>query len=57
MTEEQLREENARLREENVKLASVVAQQGAFIESMREMIADFVYGKERASLGRLHGRR
>lgn len=39
------------------ELEDVVRQQGEFIQSMKEMIADFVYGPERASLGRLNGGR
>ena len=46
----------AALEEDNAKLREVVRQQGEFIQSMKEMIADFVYGSERASLGRLNGR-
>jgi hypothetical protein len=42
---------------ENAKLRETIRQQGEFIQSLREMIADFVYGKERPSLGLLHGRR
>lgn len=45
------------LRDENAQLREVVRQQGEFIQSMKEMIADFVYGEDRASLGRLRGRR
>lgn len=41
---------------ENWKLREVIRQQGEFIQSMKEMIADFVYG-DRSSLGRLRGGR
>jgi uncharacterized coiled-coil DUF342 family protein len=41
------------LREERDKLRETVRQQGEFIQSLREMIRDFVYGQD-ASLGRLH---
>lgn len=48
---------NEHHRKENGKLREVVRQQGEFIQSMREMIRDFVYGED-ASLGRLpRGRR
>ena len=40
---------------ENARLCEVVRQQGEFIESMREMIRDFVYGPGAA--GRSLGRR
>lgn len=47
---------NEQHREENGKLREVVRQQGEFIQSMKEMIADFVYGgdRESRSLGRLN---
>lgn len=44
------------LEAENAKLREVVRQQGEFIQSMKQMIADFVYG-DRSSLGRLRGGR
>jgi len=43
--------------EENARLREVVRQQGEFIQSLREMIRDFVYGPNAASLGRLRGGR
>ena len=43
---------HARDRAEILKLRQTVREQGEFIQSMREMIADFVYGQTRASLGR-----
>jgi hypothetical protein len=45
------------LRDENAKLRRVVREQGEFIQSMKEMIADFVYS-DAQSLERFHrGRR
>ena len=48
----QLLERVSDLEHENHELREVVRQQGEFIQSMREMIRDFVYGQD-ASLGRL----
>ena len=44
--------ERDELKEENAKLRQTVREQGEFIQSMKSMIADFVYGQTRASLGR-----
>lgn len=52
-----IQQERDDLREENTQLRERVRQQGEFIQSMREMIRDFIY-TDSQSLERFHrGRR